>query len=128
MVFFLRKSGANTVVLVVYVVIVEVALIVNIPRVVRIVAIRRTTLSIKVNEYFIKNSYMSKTFLHELQYSWRYFEQTPIFSKIISRWWVVKHDASLTIDVKKSIVFNLALAFLINSNPIGFLISNSFAS
>ena len=69
MVFFLRKSGANTVVLVVYVVIVEVALIVNIPRVVRIVAIRRTTLSIKVNEYFIKNSYMSKTFLHELQYS-----------------------------------------------------------
>ena len=61
--------------------------------------------------HLITNSNISKAFLHELQDPWRYFEQTPIFSKIKSCWWVVKHDASLAIDVKKSIVFNLAFAF-----------------
>ena len=47
MVFFLRKSGANTVVRIVDIV-VEVAVIVNVQRVVRIVTVSRTTLPTKV--------------------------------------------------------------------------------
>ena len=47
MVFFLRKSGANTVVRIVAIV-VEVAVIVIVQRVVRIVTVRRTTLPTKV--------------------------------------------------------------------------------
>ena len=47
MVFFLIKTRANTVVRVVDVV-VEVAVIINVPRVVRIVTVRRTTLPTKV--------------------------------------------------------------------------------
>ena len=48
MVFFLRKSESNTVVRVVDVVVVEVTVIVNVPRVVRIVTVRKTTLPTKV--------------------------------------------------------------------------------
>ena len=48
MVFFLIKTGANTVVQVVDVVVVEVAVIINVPRIVRIVTVSRTTLPTKV--------------------------------------------------------------------------------
>ena len=41
--FLLRKSGANTVVRVVDVVVVEVAIMIDVPRVVGVIAVRRTT-------------------------------------------------------------------------------------
>ena len=67
MVFFLRKSGANIVVRVVDVV-VEVTIVVDIPRVVGVVAVRRTTIKPlkKSCAHLITNSYMFKAFLQEL--------------------------------------------------------------
>ena len=69
MVFFLIKTGANTVVQVVDVVVVEVTIVVDIPRVVGVVAVRRTTIKPlkKSCAHLIRNFYMSKAFLHELQ-------------------------------------------------------------
>ena len=66
--FLLRKSGANTVVRVVDVVVVEVTIVVDIPRVVGVVAVRRTTIKPlkKSCAHLITNSYMFKAFLQEL--------------------------------------------------------------
>ena len=65
MVFFLRKSGANIVVRVVDVV-VEVAVIIDVPRVVKMSLLGEQHYPQKSCTHIITNSYMSKAFLHEL--------------------------------------------------------------